>query len=177
MKFGGKFLKQSYCHACHTRSSPVVLCKLTILNYRLSIHFYVLSLLLCVFNRNLRKSLLVSRFALSKFLSCFLAFDTKYWPSSAHGDAYPCYAYNECRACAVYGFALTRSSKCGRKKCRCCGTLGAHLSAHVGAREKEKTSGTGSGRRCLGSRTYNLTACVVAYPGASNLPSHVNLRF
>ena len=51
------------------------------------------------------------------------------------------------------------------------------LDARRRTRERKNVWNTGSGRRCLGSRTYNLTACVVAYPGASNLPSHVNLRF
>ena len=81
MKFDGKFFKTKFLSrsshkVCSRLSSPVLLCKLTILNYRLTIHlrilwFYKLSLLLCLFNRNLWKSLLVSRFALSKILSCF----------------------------------------------------------------------------------------------------------
>ena len=165
------FFKQSYCHACHTRFAvgfPFPSCcvlKLTILNYRLSIHlrilwFYILSLLLCVSNRNLPKSLHVSRFALSKILSCFSAFDTKSWPSSAHGDAYPCYAYTECRACAVSGFAI---SLCidpvlkmrARKVSWLWYTLRTSLGARRRTREKKNFWNPGTGRRCLGSRTYN----------------------
>ena len=67
-------------------------------------------------------------------------------------------------------------SKCGREKFRGRGTLGAHLSAHVGAREKKKLL---EPSRLVGDacEVELITACVVAYPGASDLPSHVNLRF
>ena len=157
------FFKQSYCHACHTRFAvgfPFPSCcvlKLTILNYRQSIHlrilwFYILSLLLCVSNRNLRKSLLASMFSLSKILSCFSAFDTKSWPSSAHGDAYPCYAYTECRMQSLY---WPRPQNAGAKSFVAL-VHSAHISRRTSAHARENNFwNPWTGRRCLGSRTYN----------------------
>ena len=187
------FFKQSYCHACHTRFAvgfPFPSCcvlKLTILNYRLSIHlrilwFYILSLLLCVSKRNLRKSLLVSRFALSKILSCFSVFDKKSWPSSTHGDAYPCYAYTEYRACAVSCFAI---SLCidpvlkmrARKISWPWYTRRTSLGARRRTREKKNFWNPWTGRRCLGSRTYNGLCRRVSIHIQALLTFCVNLSF
>ena len=108
---------------------------------------------------------------LSKILSCYSAFDKKTRLCSRR--CLPmlclCYAHTEYRACAVSGFAKspctdpvlkTRARKVSWLWYTPCTSLGARW------RTREKTSGT---QGLVGDAwgVELITACVVAYPGAS----------